>query len=105
MANENTTISSGMVFRGSIEADHAVVVEGRLEGNLVVRGRVQIQDKAEVKANISARDIEIFGSVQGNILNAESVSLHPSARLAGDVQTAEIQIQRGAKHNGNTVMR
>ncbi|HRP68327.1 MAG TPA: polymer-forming cytoskeletal protein [Turneriella sp.] len=103
--NETTTISDDMIFKGSIETDHAMLIQGRVSGNVIARARIQIDEKADVQANVSARDLEILGSLQGNVLNAESVTLQPSARLTGDIQTAQLQIQRGAKHNGNTSMR
>jgi cytoskeletal protein CcmA (bactofilin family) len=103
--NEGTLISDDMNFRGSIETDHAVTVEGKLSGNLIARGRVHIVAEAQVNANISARDVDIEGHLQGNILHAETVVLHPSAQLTGDISCAQLEIQRGAKHTGTTVMK
>jgi cytoskeletal protein CcmA (bactofilin family) len=33
------------------------------------------------------------------------VVLHPSAQLTGDISCAQLEIQRGAKHTGTTVMK
>ncbi|MBS0619315.1 MAG: polymer-forming cytoskeletal protein [Spirochaetes bacterium] len=103
--NESTVIASDMVFRGAIETDHAVTVEGKLSGTLVARGKVQIVSAAEVQANISARELSLEGSLQGNIQHADTVILHPSAKLVGDINCAQLEIQRGAKHTGTTVMK
>jgi cytoskeletal protein CcmA (bactofilin family) len=103
--HETTLISDDMVFRGSVETDHPVVVEGKLTGTLIARGRVQVVEGAIVEANISAREVEIEGEVQGNILHADAVILQPGSRLNGDISCTQLEIQRGARHTGTTVMK
>ncbi len=103
--NETTLISDDMVFSGSIETDHPVVVEGKLTGTLIARGRVQVVSGGSVQANISAREVEIEGEVQGNILHADTVVLQAGSRLTGDISCTQLEIQRGAKHTGTTVMK
>ncbi|MBN8219674.1 MAG: polymer-forming cytoskeletal protein [Turneriella sp.] len=103
--HEGTVISDDMVFRGTVETDHAVTVEGKLSGTLIARGRVAVAANAEVTANVSARELDLEGTLQGNVLHADAVILHPSARLTGDISCAQLEIQRGAKHTGTTVMK
>lgn len=103
--HEGTVISDDMVFRGTVETDHAVTVEGKLSGTLITRGRVAVAANAEVTANVSARELDLEGTLQGNVLHADAVILHPSARLTGDISCAQLEIQRGAKHTGTTVMK
>ncbi|GAB4431825.1 MAG: hypothetical protein OHK0011_14650 [Turneriella sp.] len=102
---ETTVISDDMIFKGTVETDHPVLVEGKLSGSPIARGKVQIAAKATVEANVSAREIDIEGSMQGNILHADLVTLHPSAKLTGDISCAQLEVQRGAKHSGTTVMK
>lgn len=103
--HEGTVISDDMNFRGTVETDHAVTVEGKLSGTLIARGRVQIVAEAQVVANVSARELDLEGSLQGNVLHADTVVLHPTARLLGDISCTQLEIQRGAKHTGTTVMK
>lgn len=103
--HETTLISDDMVFRGSIETDHPVIIEGKLSGTLIARGRVQVVEGASVEANISAREVEIEGEVQGNILHADAVTLQPGSRLTGDISCTQLEIHRGARHTGTTVMK
>lgn len=103
--NESTLISDDMDFRGSVETDHPVIVDGKLSGTLIARGRVQISAQAVVSANVSARDLTLEGSLQGNILHAETVVLEASAKLTGDINCGQLEIQRGAKFTGTTVMK
>lgn len=103
--HEGTVISDDMVFRGTLETDHAVTIEGKFAGTLIARSRVHIAGSAVVEANVSARELDLEGTLQGNVLHAESVALHPSAKLTGDVSCAQLEIQRGAKLTGTTVMK
>ncbi len=102
---ESTVISDDMDFRGTLDSDHAVTVEGRFAGTLIARGRVQVVSGASVEANVSARELDLEGSLQGNVLHADSVVLHPTAKLTGDVHCTQLEIQRGAKLTGTTVMK
>lgn len=102
---ESTVIADDMIFKGSVETDHAVLIEGKLSGNLIARGRVQIASSAVIEANVSAREVDLEGSMQGNILHADLVVLRPSAKLNGDIHCNQLEVQRGAKHSGTTVMK
>lgn len=103
--HEGTVISDDMNFRGTLEADHAVTIEGKFSGTLIARGRVHIIASAAVEANVSARELDLEGSLQGNVLHADTVVLHPTAKLTGDISCGVLEIQRGAKHTGTTVMK
>jgi cytoskeletal protein CcmA (bactofilin family) len=102
---ESTVISDDMVFRGTVETDHPVLIEGKLAGSLIARGKVHIAASAVVEANVSAREVQLEGTMQGNILHADLVTLHPSAKLNGDISCTQLEVQRGAKHSGTTVMK
>lgn len=102
---ESTVISDDMVFKGTVETDHPVLIEGKFAGNLVARGKVQIAPSATVEANVTAREVELEGAMQGNILHADLVTLRPAAKLNGDIHCNQLEIQRGAKHSGTTVMK
>lgn len=103
--HESTVISDDMDYRGTLESDHAVTIEGKFAGTLIARGRVQIVNGAVVAANVSARELDLEGSLQGNVLHADAVVLHPTAKLTGDVNCAQLEIHRGAKLTGTTVMK
>lgn len=103
--HESTVISDDMKFRGTVETDHAVTVEGKLSGTLIARGKVHIVANAAVEANLSARELDLEGSLQGNVLHADTVVMHPTAKLTGDISCNTLEIQRGAKHTGTTVMK
>ena len=102
---ESTVISDDMVFKGTVETDHAIIIEGKLSGTVIARSRVQIVSDAQVAANISARELDLEGTLQGNVLHADSVVLHSSAKLTGDINCSQLEIQRGAKLTGTTVMK
>jgi cytoskeletal protein CcmA (bactofilin family) len=102
---EITVISDDMVFKGTVETDHPVLVEGKISGSLTARGKVQIAASATVEANVSAREVDLEGTMQGNILHADLVTLHSTAKLLGDIHCAQLEVQRGAKHSGTTVMK
>jgi len=101
---DTTVISDDMDFRGSIEAEHAVLIEGKISGALTTRGKVQVIVGAEAKADISAREVQVDGLIEGNILRADLVTLAATSRYTGDIRATDLEIQRGARFTGASVM-
>ncbi len=102
--SEITTITDDMIFKGSLEADHTIVIEGHFAGSLTTKGKAHIAKEAKIEANVTARELALEGQMQGNVLQADLVSLSTQAKLNGDIHCTQLEIERGAKHSGVTVM-
>jgi cytoskeletal protein CcmA (bactofilin family) len=53
-----------------------------------------------VKANITAKNLTVGGTVDGNVLASERTELRKTAVVTGDVQTRRIAIEEGAYFKG-----
>ena len=89
-----------MKIVGDVSSDEEMVVDGDLEGTLVLRNRLTIGPTGKVKANIKAQDVVVFGSVRGNIEAEQRISMKTGASVVGDVKTAGIVIEDGAYFKG-----
>jgi len=89
-----------MKIVGDVSSDEEMVVDGDLEGTLVLRNRLTIGPTGKVKANIKAQDVVVFGSVRGNIEAEQRISMKNGASVVGDVKTAGIVIEDGAYFKG-----
>jgi cytoskeletal protein CcmA (bactofilin family) len=62
-----------------------------------------ISEKASVEGAISVGHVVINGAVIGPIFAAESLELLPLARVTGDVEYHQIEMQQGAVIQGRLV--
>jgi len=90
---------------GELRASEDLTVDGHLEGQIELPDHVlTIGPNADIKANLVARVITIFGSVTGNVTARDKVEIRRGGSLQGNVTSARIAIQDGAHVCGNVEM-
>ena len=77
-------------------------VEGTIEST---DNKVTIGTTGRVQASVKAREVVIFGQVQGNVEAADKVDIRREAKLVGDITTARISIEDGALFKGSIDIR
>jgi cytoskeletal protein CcmA (bactofilin family) len=72
-------------------------IDGKVEGAITLPdNRVTVSRDAQVSANITAREVVIFGKVSGNIYASDHVDIRSEGSLTGDVTAQRICIGDGA---------
>jgi cytoskeletal protein CcmA (bactofilin family) len=102
--NTITIIDENSVIRGNIHCSNNLRVNGRIVGNILAFGKVVIGINGFVEGNIMADELEIIGEVIGKIKIKNTLSLKSSACVLGDVETAFLVIEKGAKYMGGCKM-
>ena len=100
-----TQITEDITFRGEIQFQDQLLIEGKVEGQITSHGKAEITASAEVKADIEVRDLLLKGTLQGNIKASDSFIIASTGKLQGDVSCKSIQIEKGGRHNGSTIMK
>jgi cytoskeletal protein CcmA (bactofilin family) len=91
-------------FKGELSAEEDFILQGKIEGSINHTQSVTIGVDGSVLGNIHARRITIDGTVQGDLHASESVSVHETARLTGNIFAPRIGIVDGALFNGRVEM-
>ncbi len=100
-AEGSTVIGKSITIRGEVSGDEDLFIDGTVDGSITVTGsRLTIGPNGRVKANLSARDVIIFGEVSGNVLASGAVDLRQSASLKGDISAARLAIEENATIQG-----
>jgi cytoskeletal protein CcmA (bactofilin family) len=100
-----STISAGLKIKGEITGASDLTIDGETHGKVrIANGRVTVGPNGRVIADIDAREILVFGTVQGNLKATESVRLGASSQVDGSVLTPRIGIDEGASLRGNVEM-
>jgi cytoskeletal protein CcmA (bactofilin family) len=100
-----SVIGKTLFVKGEVEAAEDMLVEGRVEGAIKhTANQLTIGVSGVVNADIDAKNLVIEGTVEGNIVGAESVVIKDSADVRGNVYTGRISIADGAQFSGTVDM-
>jgi cytoskeletal protein CcmA (bactofilin family) len=99
-----TFVDSGADFQGTLRLRQDFRIDGEFRGAIVSEGSVIVGEAAAIEANVHAREVVIGGAVVGNVVASRQLTLRAGARLHGDIETACLQVEKGAVFNGRTTM-
>ncbi|MDR0569573.1 MAG: polymer-forming cytoskeletal protein [Spirochaetaceae bacterium] len=100
----NTIIGPGTQVNGVVESPGFTRIDGNVQGDVRVTGRIVIGERARLKSNISGTAITVGGVVYGNILASERIIILASALILGDVITRRIQADEGCLIHGKVLV-
>ena len=89
-----------LVFKGEINFQDAIRIEGMIEGRITGEGRVVVAPRGKVMGDIMAAQIIIEGTVQGNVTAADRLDIAGTAQVAGDLKASRMTVAEGAKLMG-----
>ena len=103
MASETnlTVIASSATFRGELTGDSDVLIDGTLEGSVrLPNARIVVGPEANVRALLSAKEIVVYGRVEGELRSTGLTQLRASATVTGDVFTVRLSVEEAATLHG-----
>jgi cytoskeletal protein CcmA (bactofilin family) len=96
-----TVIGKAMVVRGHIRSKESLHIEGEVDGTLELPGaRLTVGATARVAADARAREIEVIGTLTGDLDATKKITVRKGGRLVGDLRTPGIVIEEGAYYKG-----
>ena len=96
-----TRVEGNVIFAGGLRVDGEV--RGNISSENGQEGTLVISEKASVEGTISVGHVVINGAVIGSVFAGESLELLPGARVTGDVEYHQIEMQQGAVIQGRLV--
>jgi cytoskeletal protein CcmA (bactofilin family) len=102
---ELSVLGQSLVFKGELEADEDLMIDGRVEGSITHRAQqLTIGPHGDVRADVSANRVLVQGRVTGNIRATEAVVIEPSAHVTGNLFAPRIGLKEGAEFDGRIQM-
>jgi cytoskeletal protein CcmA (bactofilin family) len=96
-----TVIGKAMVIRGRITSTESMHIDGQVDGTLEMPdSRLTIGPNGRVGADAKAREIEVLGTVAGDLEASKKITIRKGGRLVGDLRTPGIIIEEGAYFKG-----
>lgn len=100
---ETTLITAQAEFKGSLAFSGELRLDGRIEGTIESEdGQLTIGEEAVVKAEISVKDVIIYGKVQGDITAQGRIEIKGKAQVFGDLHANRVMIEDGSVFVGNS---
>lgn len=94
-------IGKSVSIKGELSGSEDIYVDGQVEGSIQLSGNsLTVGPNGRVRANVSAKNVTVGGSLDGNIQATERTELRKTAVVNGDVQTKRIAIEEGAYFKG-----
>ena len=102
--NSINIITAGTLIKGDITASGDFRLDGTLEGNIQLNGKLVVGDSGVVNGNILCVNANIIGTVNGNLSVKELLSLNATACVKGDILINKLSIEPGALFTGKCRM-
>jgi Integral membrane protein CcmA involved in cell shape determination len=94
-------IGKAMVIRGQITSKEDMHVDGEIDGTLDMPNcRLTVGPSGKVGAGARAREVEVLGSIDGDVEASRKITIRKGGRLVGDLRTPGIVIEDGAYFKG-----
>jgi len=100
-ARDSARLGSGLEIKGQITGTEDLQIDGKVEGSISLRGHeLTVGSTAQLKSEIDAREVVVYGKVIGNLHARERVDVKKDGSVVGDIATARITIEDGAQFKG-----
>ncbi len=103
-SHHGTIIGSKVKLTGSLHDEGPIVINGKVQGDLFSNDSIYIGESAEVEGPIKAQVIIIAGAISGEIHALESLQIKPTGQVSGKIHAKMLNIEPGARFNGQCVM-
>lgn len=89
-------INIGSKLSGELAFNSDVRIDGEVFGKIEAVKSAIIGTNGYVKGFLRARDLTVFGRLEGNIVVTGITTLHPSSLIIGDLYSNKIEVKAGA---------
>ncbi len=98
--NTLNVLAHGIEIIGSIRFQNDMHIDGKIDGEIQSEsGMVTIGEEAEIRGNINAGEVNVYGHVDGNI-NSNRCHLKGNAQINGDITTTSLSMEEGVRLRG-----
>jgi cytoskeletal protein CcmA (bactofilin family) len=104
--NKGSRASIGRTTKvtGRLSGDGDLLVEGRVEGELSLKGSLHVAAGGAVVAPVDAEDVTIEGAIEGDVISRGAVTMRAGAELRGAIKAERVAVEDGAKYSGRIEM-
>lgn len=104
ISNNLNIIGFGSEIKGEVATNGDIRIDGQLQGSITVKGKIVVGETGKIIGNIICKQCDVIGTVEGNIMAQDLLSLKLSAIVQGDMVCNKLAIEPGARFTGKCEM-
>lgn len=97
----NSIIGEGTRFRGDLDLQGLLRIDGDFEGNIKTDGRVLVGRNGRARCAIEAGTVVIGGVVKGDVKAAGKVVVLSTGMVIGNIRTPNLVVEEGVILHGH----
>ena len=100
-ARSLSCLGASLEIKGKISGEEDLQIDGKVEGAIALQGqRLTVGRSGQLNSEVHAREVVVFGKVQGNLRASDRVEIKKDGSVTGDITTSRISIEDGAYFKG-----
>ena len=104
MGDLNTIIGKGTVIEGTVKVQSSLRLDGRINGQVLTTDSLIVGQSGEIEGEVRVKNAVVGGLIKGQIFASGKVILEARSVVNGEVKTAKLAINDGARFEGHCVM-
>lgn len=104
MQGIESLISHGVEIKGQVFAQGSMRVDGKIEGQLDIKGDLFIGEKGQIKGGVKVENIILGGKIEGDVLARGRFEITSTGIMNGDVTCSTLTIEEGGLLDGTSKM-
>jgi cytoskeletal protein CcmA (bactofilin family) len=97
-------IDKATTITGNIVSDTDLRIDGTMDGNVNIKGKIIIGKDALVKGKINCYNADIEGSFKGELIVIEGLTLKSTSKIEGEVIVGKLIVDAGSIFNATCSM-
>ena len=94
-------LGASLEIKGKISGEEDLQIDGKVEGAIALQGqRLTVGRSGQLNSEVHAREVVVYGKVQGNLRASDRVEIKKDGSVTGDITTSRISIEDGAYFKG-----
>ncbi len=101
---EKTILGPTLEIEGEIEGDEDLVIQGKVDGKILSKKSLTVDETGQVKAAVTTKSMTVAGQLTGDVEASDSIEISAGGKVVGDLKSPRVIIADGAKFKGHIEM-
>lgn len=97
-------LGKGIEIKGTLRFEGSVRIDGKFVGKVISPATLIVGPNAVVDGEVEVGEIEVHGSLRGQVKAGRKATIHATGKVDADVSTGSLVIEPGARFNGRCEM-
>jgi len=93
-------IGEKISFAGKIESKGTMSIDGHVKGDLSSIENLIVGREAVIESDLDVTSLELHGEVRGNINAGDTITIHATGKVFGDILSKSVVMESGAVVDG-----